>query len=323
MKIIKQSAEIINTSFEDINPLKIIEIAGRTCYKSENSVTEESSEQFFKQLVNNGHFAMLEHANFIFEVDRSIIQHFIGKPFVRVSSFTGTNYIVSANLRAIKENKLKPLQAVLILSGFDNLRYYFDSPFDYKSDILDLIKLVTSDRLKELLKMNHSNPWDFKEHITLTARFITNRGVTHELVRHRPASFAQESTRYCNYSKDKFNKELTFIEPSDFGSYNRNTREGYLNLLKHLEFVYMTLTNDTEDKNHTKLTAQQARGMLPNDIKTEIIVTATLTEWEHILDLRLKGLTGKPHPDMKDLMEKFLVEYKRVIHEISLNIYNK
>lgn len=143
-----------------------------------------------------------------------------------------------------------------------------------------------------------------------TARIITDRGVTHELVRHRTMSFVQESTRYCNYSKDKFGNEVTFIIPSweDTDEQDANAflglvfagaklndhEERILPLYRALqasEFCYLQLLE-------YGFTPQQARQVLPNALKTEICVCGFTDAWEHFFELRYHGITGKPHPDM-------------------------
>lgn len=129
------------------------------------------------------------------------------------------------------------------------------------------------------------------EHGSISVLFICDRGVSHELVRHRIASFAQESTRYCNYSKDKFGNELTFIEPFDsmMRSFNRTF---WISSLAKAEMEYLHMLEHGE-------TPQTARTVLPNSLKTEIIVTANYREWRHILWLRS---APSAHPQMRELM---------------------
>jgi len=139
------------------------------------------------------------------------------------------------------------------------------------------------------------------EHFNISVRFITNRGVTHELVRHRMASFSQESTRYCNYSKEKFGKELTFIKPvwgDDSISYHN-----FRIVLGSIEKEYFNLINHG-------WTAQQAREVLPNALKTEIIVTTNLREWRHILKLRSAKAA---HPQIRELMRNLLEDFNSKI----------
>ena len=132
------------------------------------------------------------------------------------------------------------------------------------------------------------------EHGVITAAFVTDRGVTHELVRHRVASFSQESTRYCNYGKGKFGNEITVIRPCFF----RDEGHSYgmwLSACRAAEFAYLELLK-------CGASAQEARSVLPNSLKTEIQATANVREWRHILTLR----TGRDaHPQIRQIMVPF------------------
>ena len=143
------------------------------------------------------------------------------------------------------------------------------------------------------------------EHEKISVKFIVDRGVSHEIVRHRVASYAQESTRYCNYSKDKFGNELTFISPCFWSSCSREYEEWYA-AMNSAEDIYFELIN-------WGVTPEQARTVLPNSIKTEVVMTANLREWRHFFKLRAIGTTGKPHPQMLEVTVPLLAEFKAVI----------
>lgn len=146
------------------------------------------------------------------------------------------------------------------------------------------------------------------EHASMTVKFIVDRGVSHELVRHRLASFAQESTRYCNYSKAKFGEELTFIKPFFF---DEDTQEYQLwkNTCQAAEHAYlaMLLLNRTP---------QEARSVLPNSLKTEVIMTANMREWRHFFRLRAAGETGAPHPQMSEVAVPLLKTVRDYMPEL-------
>lgn len=130
-----------------------------------------------------------------------------------------------------------------------------------------------------------------------TIVFTCDRGVSHEFVRHRPCSFAQESTRYCNYQQDKFGNEIAVIEPLFYIEENRKK-----------EYEIWKKDCENSEKNYFDLlalgsTPQEARSVLPTSLKTELVITATENEWQHIVNLRSKGTTGKPHPQMKEVMD--------------------
>ena len=136
---------------------------------------------------------------------------------------------------------------------------------------------------------------EIMKHRTHTVLFVCDRGVSHELVRHRPCSFAQESTRYCNYSKDKFGGDITFILPFFFLILDMMTAE----CMKHGRLLVKLLREITLSFLGYGSTPQEARSVLPNSLKTEIIMTCNETEWQNIVNLRAKGTTGAPHPQMK------------------------
>lgn len=160
--------------------------------------------------------------------------------------------------------------------------------------------------VKMLIKKGHHS---VLEHEKVTVRIITDRGVTHEIVRHRIASYSQESTRYCNYSKDAFGNEITFIDPPFWNTdseVDEHKRMIMLNCLATIEESYLELI---------KLGAspQEARYLLPNGLKTEIVCTFNLREWRHFFKLRAAGESGKPHPQMLELTIPMLADFKKII----------
>lgn len=180
---------------------QMIEKAGRTCYKSENKITEDSAKKFVRQIVKAGHEAMLEH-------------------------------------------------------------------------------------------------------VGLTVRFIVDRGVSHEIVRHRLASFAQESTRYCNYGKG----DVTFVRPFYFKEGSPEYKL-WLNSMEVAEEAYLALLESGR-------TPQEARCVLPNSLKTEVVMTANMREWRHFLKLRAVGTTGAPHPQMQEVAMPLLKELQIRLPEL-------
>lgn len=202
MKIIKPSFEILD-KVDGIEMLKKIEIAGRTCYKSEDKITEDSCKKFVKSVIDNGHHSVLEHEK-------------------------------------------------------------------------------------------------------ISVKVICDRGVTHEIVRHRLASYSQESTRYCNYSKDKFGGELTFIEPCFWNSGqepDNSKRRLWFELLNRVEKSYLELIE-------LGASPQEARSVLPNSLKTEIVMTMNLREWRHFFTLRT---SPKAHPQMQEIAKMMLAKFKELI----------
>lgn len=153
--------------------------------------------------------------------------------------------------------------------------------------------------ISNILKSGHES---VIEHEKISVRIICDRGVTHEIVRHRIASYSQESTRYCNYCKDKFGNELTFIKPIFWKESSEEYKLWY-NSMKSIEDTYNELISMG-----TK--PQEARSILPNSLKTEIIVTMNLREWRHFFRLRT---SERAHPQMREIACLILDEFKRVV----------
>jgi len=131
------------------------------------------------------------------------------------------------------------------------------------------------------------------EHVSITARIVCDRGVTHELVRHRLCSFSQESTRYANYSKKKFGSEITVIHPYFFDPEERSYHYlAWKDAMRNAELAYMDLLR-------WGAKPEEARSVLPNSLATSIIVTANLREWRHIFKLRL---SPKAHPQIREVL---------------------
>lgn len=170
--------------------------------------------------------------------------------------------------------------------------------------------LITPDSAKgfveRIAKRGHES---VIEHYNITVRFICNRGFTHELVRHRLAAYSQESTRYCNYTKDKFGSEITVIKPFEV---EEGTKEFELwkSAMENAEKSYMAMM-----ENGSK--PENARGVLPIDIKTEIVITTNIREWKHIFELRTSKAA---HPSMRELMIPLLKEFQSKIPVIFDNI---
>ena len=287
MKLIKPYFEIIEQEPGLNGIYKQIELAGRTCYKSEDKITETSGKAFTERMIKSGHGAMLEHgtvylcipANYIDISDIYDIpimcdevlkyQHNkYSKVFIEADNVGNEFAYITTNYRVIVEN-----------GWMDDLKYLCE-------------------------------PTEYHEK-RVTVRFVCDRGVSHEFVRHRTMSFAQESTRYCNYSKEKFGNELTFIEPCWLEGYNYdgNTYSNcFLTALKAAEASYFDLLKRWDDKipdkryktgfRNTPWTPQQARAILPNVLKTELVMTGFVSDWKHFFSLRCDKAA---HPQAQEL----------------------
>lgn len=168
----------------------------------------------------------------------------------------------------------------------------------YKSE-----KAITEESAKKIIQNIIKNGHEsVLEHEKVTVRIICDRGVTHEIVRHRIASYSQESTRYCNYYTDKFGNELTFIKPC-FWEENDEKYELWKQAMQKIETIYLQMIENGA-------TPQEARSVLPNSLKTEIIVTMNLREWRHFFKLRTARAA---HPQMREIACKMLLEFKQKI----------
>ena len=179
----------------------------------------------------------------------------------------------------------------------------------YKSE--DQITATSAPKMvKALLSRKHLA---MIEHAHISVKFICDRGVSHEIVRHRVASYAQESTRYCDYSSGKHGNEITVIEPFFF-------REGTP------EYAAWATACQTSEQMYLDLLSmgrspQEARSVLPNSLKTEIVVTMNLREWMHFFSLRAVGTTGAPHPQMKEVAFQVLEVFARELPEVFGDLY--
>ena len=332
MKIIEPSATYLNK--DRVSPTFFIEQIGRTCYKSLDKITEGSDKKFVKILIKSKHYAMVEHFWIHCVADCTY------RDFMEDLNFFSTSVLANMGNAndLVKHIEITdcgnhqyismPIRvAIEMLDMQNNSKYWdgctffqfltacasqygdffidapvsdMDSVFDFYLEE-DFIRLLWEDLAYFNDEIRKS---EMMKHRTHCIKFITDRGVTHELVRHRPCSFAQESQRYCNYSKDKFGGDITFIKPFFFNrnpetpdsvKFDTSNYSIWLASCESSENAYMRLIENGA-------TPQEARTVLPNSVKTEIIMTANEVEWQHILDLRYHGVTGAPHPQMKELM---------------------
>ena len=282
MKIIKPSVEFFGAVPTEYNAaLKFIEMAGRTCYKSEDKITEDSAEGFVRKLIRAKpypHLAMVEHSNFVVRANNSFTSAYVALLAEQLGKYIKVivrkdHIYVGGSLTAWAQVTMEIRYAAVLVPFVEIYGTLFDQ---------SMITLRSS--------------WEVCPHDEIpkelhrySAKFICDRGVSHELVRHRPCSFAQESTRYVNYG----GKDMEFIEPWWWdGSEDEEERDWMETLFKYDEDLYQSLISYGRSP-------QQARAILPNALKTEIVVTADAAEWAHIRKLR----TAKSaHPDMQRVM---------------------
>mgnify|MGYP000015381330 CR=1 FL=1 len=294
---------ITNPSFEFIteqDPLKKIELCGRVCYKSENKITAESAESFVKSIIKRGHESVLEHCNIVMKVDfddlkqfESICSRMHSRGYDPMLHRSHT--IIAGNvrmwrdfMRAMDFYGCFEFPPLTLLRGvlFDDVNH---TPLAFSTTA----KLLSNDGLEE-----GSGILNIK---TETVRFIIDRGISHEIVRHRMASYSQESTRYCNYSNDKFGNQITFIEPLFWGR-DSTLYKIWLTGCLNAEASYFELLDNGARP-------QEARSVLPNSLKTELIMTATIKSWRHFFDMRACDTAA--HPQMREIAVPLLEEFKK------------
>ena len=291
MKIMYPEAALI----VEKDPFIKIERVGRTCYKSDSEYTSETALKFYQMLRDRQHYGILEHVRFIFEIDTrdvDLIRECYYRPyFVCTEEMVDgkIRVLVSANLRALNEGRLACGGEGAIPAFLDAISEKYSPEFDF-AHYRHMIKPNYPIKVyRDISEVPNATMYEQKCHSEITVHFILDRGISHEFVRHREFSFAQESTRYCNYNLDKFGKEISVIHPFTNLLRVPESYSVWKEMCEQAEIAYFDLL----DKG---VKPQDARSVLPTCLKTELIMTGTLNMWKHFFDLRLYEKTGKAHP---------------------------
>lgn len=277
------------------NLYKKVELAGRTCYKSNISMTDATHERFVKSLVDRGHYSVLEHADFSVEFGSNTAE---GAKFVKEkiescipqrirSYFTTYNNIVHANVRAWREFlEFSWIGEIIdmfpIFFGGIKKEYWIDCPVRLRSKEED-IELQDPSLLRE------------------TFIIETSRDISHQLVRHRVFSFSQESQRYCNYFLDRFSRNVNFVMPDFVENGSKKIQKLWIKAREKDEeeyFKYLAMGIKPEN----------ARNCLPNATATTIVVSGSLWGWHHFFELRLDKTAQKEIRDIAGRVKDLLVE---------------
>lgn len=322
MRITEAGFTILPTPHTQAEILKHIERCGRVCYKSEDKITEDSAQQFVTNIIKRGHEAVLEHGSLCVRMPQSIKYNSIlpametgrwyamaifgmecccegGTPYRNYLRFfydDDNSPVISGNVRAWR-------------AFFEACRKLFvEIPREFHP-LIQLNPVLLGQFLPDVVKGTDTTAYVmWPERLCTSARlvhqdvsvlFTVDRGISHEIVRHRPASYCQESTRYCDYSVGRFGGEITVIEPKAL----RHT-PGYkiwMDSCKRAETAYFDLLD-------CGCSPQEARGVLPNSLKTEIVMTANLAEWRHFFRLRTSRAA---HPQMREVAIPLLREFKK------------
>lgn len=299
MRLIKPSFELWDQGSGLEGIYEQIEKAGRICYKSEDKITKDSAIEFVNKMIKLKHGAMLEHGTIYLDLPNS-----------------------ARNFDAIPEYSINKYSKMKTVIGDDRVHNYVTT---------NLRVIVENDWVNDLQYL--CEPTEYHEK-RITVKFICDRGVSHEFVRHRVFSFAQESTRYCNYSKDKF-QGITFIQPSWLDG-DISNKDGskfddvyvgiYLNSLIISENAYLDLLKQWDEKvpdkrfksgfRNNPWTPQQARAVLPNSLKTELVMTGFVSDWGHFFNLRD---AKSAHPQAYELAHPLHMEFisKRILSKFN------
>lgn len=282
MKIIQPSFSIMEQGSGVDGIYKQIELAGRTCYKSEDRITETSAKAFVERMIASKHTAMLEHG--------TVYLAFPMESMFPITANGWGKYTKNPYSKGFKVYSVNGQKCVAVTTNYR--------------------VLVENEWLEDLQYL--CEPTEYHEK-RITVHFVCDRAIANEFVRHRVFSFAQESTRFCCYAKEKFGKELTFIAPSWFKE-DVNYQKGGLEDANSQIFVESC---ELAEKNYLDMLEfggakpQDARAILPLSLKTELIMTGFVSDWKHFFDLRALGTTGAPHPDASKLAIPLYNEFKK------------
>ena len=288
VKIVEEGTEVY--ALQDIKDICThIERCGRTCYKSENLITEETSVPFIQGILKSGHESVIEHANVIFSMPdteknrRIFTMRDVRGLNISLEQDTTKNQeviVVSGNMRALRD-VARQYNVHDFLLKIGNPLFYIK---ENAEAVFEGVKIesVQQSRFSEL-------------HNYVTTHSICDIGAYKDLTRHRLASFSIESTRYCNYSKGKFGEELTMIEPSNIDKGSEMYDE-WLKAVNQIEESYMKMAS-------MGAKGDQLRMILPHSTKADMVMTANVVELKHIFSLRCHPAA---HPSVRYVMKKIL-----------------
>ena len=270
MKIIQPNAIELKQQLGFDGMLKHIEVCGRTCYKSEDKITEDSCHRFVNMLREHAHGAMLEHGTVYLTV-----------PFDDISQEEFHTDTPKNN-----ENGYK----MSVIKNFIYNKYTKYAIHDMKYYITTNYRVIVENDWEDIMQKFQSECTEH-HYKRRTFKITCNRGVSHEFVRHRVFSFAQESQRYVNYSKEKFGNEIKVIKPLYFNDENSLNYIHWKSSCEDSESRYFCLLNNGA-------TPQEARDVLPNATATELIMTGFESDWDHFFNLRC---ARDAHPQAQEI----------------------
>lgn len=305
---------VIDPSYEiqdDLDRASLVvrlEACGRICYKSEEKISEGSALPFVKKIAEHGHNSVMEMAVVTLRLhcsSRQITELLGCQPKYLFVDPVENGLLVTGSIRAFRELYGSFPETALVQAMVDFLGashpYLLEGvwqPTAREGESAIGVEKMSLEQVEQLA------PDLVLRHRFLSIKFIVNRAVTHEIVRHRPCSFLQESQRYCRYSQEKFANQVTFIRPLFFAP-DSAEYQLWQQAMELTETLYLQLLETS--------TPQAARTVLPNSCKTEIIVYCNLAEWRHIFRLRT---TPAAEPSMREVMIPLAAEMEKRYPEI-------
>lgn len=285
MKIVKPSATVIEDELAALSIYQRIDACASVCYQRPPKPTEEEAQEFCRKMLSVKHMSTLEMARISVMLPTRNADNFLDSKYIDCEPISFDDCCVSGSIRAFVE--LEGYWTDMLKEGF--FAYHYPLFFgNYSGDIdFSSVRFALPEEI----------PWQHKH---VAARFIVNRAVSHELVRHRPISVLQESQRYCRYEDD-----VAFIEPlwAQRGDWLRS--EWLKDMERDEERYKFRLLH--------KLSPQEAREKLPNSTKTELICYASLPQWKHMFDLRCSPAAD---PEMRRVMVPLREEFKEKYKEV-------
>lgn len=302
MKLIEPKYEFVEQQPGIDGAYKIAEFAGRVCYKSDCNIKEDSAPKFIDMLIKSKHMTPLEHATIYMRTDDLTVANFYSR-----NKYSHVNVVNEP------------------ISSMNNLHDYFPRVEYY---ITTNLRVIVENHRENDMKKYWCEPTESHEHRT-TVMFTCDIGVTREFNRHRTASINEESTRYCNYTKERFGSELNIMIPvfikERVNEYVESCKmmslEEYCSAIANYstgewtDIDWWMFANLSTERSYKELIdrgwkAQEARTVLPLDTKSTLVYTMFDSDWKHFFDLRAYGTTGAPHPSAKELALPLAKEFK-------------
>ena len=302
MKVVAPSYEILDNLDRESLAVRI-EVCGRICYKSEDKITPESAVPFLRGIIKHGHNSVTEMGALTLRVVYGDAAQADGlyralPKYLVIDETEPRTLLISGSVRAFRELYMfhGKVELVRAITGFLADRH----PLFFEDLVREpLAPVVGTAVAKVALAEVEKLPAPLlARHRHLAVKFIVNRAITHEIVRHRPCSYLQESQRYCRYDGDKFGNQVTFIKPLFFDEGSEEYRL-WEKAMEETEQLYLKLLETSSP--------QAARTVLPNSCKTELITYANLIEWLHIFRLRTSKAA---EPTMREVMIPLLKRFQ-------------